>query len=115
MSTARPASTGCCSVTTTWWRRCLPGYVADGDTTKSVTVDNSATCDGDPYAGETVSFSNTPLTNVTVSVDSQIDGGTASTIDCVVASTATGPNGDGSLVLNDQEPTTLVCTIVIDP
>ncbi len=60
------------------------GYVADGDTTKSVTVDNAATCDDDPYGGETVSFSNTPLTNVTVTVDSQIEGGTASTIDCVV-------------------------------
>lgn len=91
------------------------GYVPDGATTKSVTVDNNAKCNDNPYGGETVSFSNTPLTNLTVSVDSQVDGGTASTIDCVLASGSTGPNGDGSLTLNDLQPGTYVCTVVIDP
>ncbi len=91
------------------------GYVPDGATTKSVTVDNTAKCSDNPYGGETVSFSNTPLTNLTVSVDSQVDGGTASTIDCVLASGSTGPNGDGSLTLKDLQPGTYVCTVVIDP
>ena len=50
------------------------GYVAEGDTTKTVTVDNAATCDGVPYVGEDVSFVNVPLTNVTVSIDSQVPG-----------------------------------------
>jgi hypothetical protein len=92
------------------------GYVADGETTKSVTVDQAGTCD----AGfETVEFSNTPLTNITVSVDSQIEGGTASTITCddPDASTAdTDPvTGDGALTVNDLEPGLITCTIDIDP
>lgn len=46
------------------------GYAAD-PTSQDVTVDTIATCgDGNE---ETVSFHNTPLTNVTVSVDSQVD------------------------------------------
>ena len=95
------------------------GYVADGATTKSVTVNNAATCAAVPYAGETVAFGNTPLTNVTVSVNSQIDGGTASIINCGSGPVATGPNGDGSTTVSNLTPTapatTLTCTIVIDP
>ncbi len=97
------------------------GYVADGLTTKSVTVDNVASCTATPYAGETVSFSNTPLTNLSVSVDSQINGGTASTIVCTgpgggtVASGSTDANGDGSASASDLTPGTYTCTVVIDP
>jgi Prealbumin-like fold domain len=95
------------------------GYVAEGDTTKSVTVDNKASCADDPYGGESVAFVNVPLTNVTVSVDSQVDGGTASTVECVEADPdpdmTTGENGDGELALSDLAPQTLTCTIVIDP
>jgi hypothetical protein len=83
--------------------------------TKSVTVDNTATCAGNPYVGESVSFHNTPLTNITVSVDSQVDGGTASTIDCGAGVVSTGPNGDGSTSRNNLVPGTYTCTIVIDP
>jgi hypothetical protein len=89
------------------------GYSGEAD--KTVTVDNTATCADDPFVGETVSFHNTPLTNLTVSVDSQVDGGTASTIDCVLDSASTGPTGDGSLTLSDLVPGTYVCTVVIDP
>ena len=96
------------------------GYVADdppGDE-QTVSVTTKSTC-GDGNEA-TVGFSNTPLTNITVSVDSQVDGGTASTIECelnsvVLDSTATGANGDGSLTLNDLEPGTYICTIVVDP
>ena len=60
-----------------------------------------------------------PLTNVTVSVDSQVDGGTASIIKCGARPVDTGANGDGSLTVTDLEPTapavTLTCTIVVDP
>jgi prealbumin domain-containing protein len=89
------------------------GYHGEAD--KVVTVDNSATCADATYVGETVDFHNTPLTDITVSVDSQVDGGTASTIDCVVASGSTGANGDGSLTASDLEPGTYTCTIVVDP
>ncbi|WP_132189800.1 MULTISPECIES: prealbumin-like fold domain-containing protein [Kribbella] len=97
------------------------GYVADGPLTKTVLVDNVASCAGDPYLGESVSFSNTPLTDLSVSVNSQIDGGTASTIVCTgpgggtVASGSTGANGDGSASATNLQPGTYTCTIVIDP
>jgi hypothetical protein len=99
------------------------GYVGEAD--KNVVVDSTATCAGDPYAGESVAFHNTPLTNVTVSVDSQVAGGTASTISCVDAANAvkgsgsTGADGDGSVLVSNLVPTapgtTLVCTIIVDP
>jgi hypothetical protein len=95
------------------------GYHVDAND-KSVTVDNNASCAGDPYVGETVSFHNTPLTDVTVSVDSQVPGGTASTISCDDGTSgSTGADGDGSVTVEDLEPThpavTLTCTITIDP
>ena len=74
-----------------------------------------------PYVGETVTFHNTPLTNITVSVDSQVDGGTASTIVCTnaanqtVGSGSTGTNGDGSATATDLPPGTYTCTVVVDP
>ncbi|NIK59841.1 MSCRAMM family protein [Kribbella shirazensis] len=97
------------------------GYVADGATTKAVLVDNKAGCSDSPYVGETVAFGNTPLTDLSVSVDSQIDGGTASTITCTgpgggtVANGTTGANGDGSASATNLPPGTYTCTIVIDP
>jgi hypothetical protein len=93
------------------------GYVADGPLAKSVTVDTSSAC-GDGNEA-TVSFANTPLTNVTVSVDSQVNGGTASTINCDWGapdnSALTGADGDGSLTRSDLLPGTYTCTVVIDP
>jgi hypothetical protein len=96
------------------------GYVADGATTKSVTVDNAAKCTDNPYGGETVSFSNTPLTNLTVSVDSQIPGGTDTVITCTPPGAPDGVHdtdatGDGSLTLNNLQPNTYTCVVVIDP
>jgi hypothetical protein len=95
------------------------GYVADGATSKTVTVSQAGGCGSGNEA--TVSFANTPLTNLTVSVDSQVDGGTASTISCVdagantVASGTTGANGDGSASANNLPPGTYTCTVVVDP
>ena len=72
--------------------------------------------DTDCASAMVASFVNTPLTNLSVVVNSQIDGGTASTIACVPGgSAATGPNGDGSLDLTNLEPGTYVCTVVVDP
>ena len=96
------------------------GYHVDGND-KSVTVDNTAACSDSPYVGETVSFHNTPLTDITTSVNSQVDGGTASTIVCTdsggntVASGSTAANGDGSATAPNLEPGTYTCTVVIDP
>jgi hypothetical protein len=91
------------------------GYVADEGATKTATVTKSATClAGD---GDSVLFRNTPLTNVTVSVDSLVVGGTASTIQCtgMAQPVATGVGGDGSVTLTNQVPGTYTCTIVVDP
>ena len=94
-------------------------YVSD-DAVKEVTVDNAASCSAATYAGESLTFVNTPLTDITVSVNSQIDGGTDSTIEC--AFTATDPDldtpdatGDGTLTKTDLAPGTYTCTIVVDP
>jgi hypothetical protein len=91
------------------------GYSGEAD--KTVMVDNAATCAGDPYAGESVAFHNTPLTNITVSVDSQVDGGTSSTINCGDPGdpVSTGANGDGSKSKTDLAPGTYTCTVVVDP
>ena len=88
------------------------GYVSD-DAVKEVTVSENSTC-GDGNEA-TVSFSNTPLTDLTVSVNSQVDGGTASTIDCDGVTASTGPNGDGSLSRLNLPPGTFTCVVVIDP
>ena len=73
------------------------GYQADGALTKAVLVDNNAKCTDSPYGGETVSFGNTPLTDLSVSVDSQVDGGTASTINCGRPGTRSRPERTGTV------------------
>jgi hypothetical protein len=91
------------------------GYSAGPDVTVTVAAGTNCTnADGVP-----ASFENIPLTNITVSVDSQVEGGTSSTITCGSEPTVTTEaNGDGSLTLEDLEPNVpdgIVCTIVIDP
>ena len=92
------------------------GYHVDAND-KQVTVDNTAACADNPYVGESVSFHNTPLTDLSVTVNSQVDGGTASTVSCTPdgPSGSTGANGDGTFSDTDLEPGTYTCTIVIDP
>ena len=57
------------------------GYAVTSANPQTGTVVENTTCDD----ATPVVFTNVPLTNFTVSVDSQIDGGTASTIDCDAA------------------------------
>jgi uncharacterized surface anchored protein len=97
-------------------------YKAVGDGVQEVTVDNKATCDDDPFVGEALTFDNNPLTDITVSVDSLVIGGTASTIECDdpaegdgTKNGTTGAGGDGSLTVEDLEPGTYTCTVIIDP
>ena len=83
-------------------------------------MDTKASCTDNPYVGETVTFTNTPLSNITVSFASQIPGGTAATISCT-GLTATPPDGtpndfdDTSETFEDLVPGTYTCTVVIDP
>jgi uncharacterized surface anchored protein len=87
------------------------GYTPSGATSKTVSVTQKASCASGPAA--TVSFNNIPLTDVTVSVDSQVPGGTSSTVDCVLDDA--GPADDLSLTIADLVPGTYTCTAVIDP
>jgi hypothetical protein len=89
---------------------------ADGATRTGVPVTES-TCASSATA---LSFHNMPLTDITMSVNSQVDGGTSSTIDCTPLDPAgddatTGANGDGSHTVSDLEPGTYTCEVVIDP
>jgi len=91
------------------------GYLSDAvDDEKSVTVDNTAACADATYVGEGVSFHNTPLTNVDITVTSQDPGATLSTIDCVVDDSGAAAD-PATLSLTNLEPGTYTCTIVIDP
>jgi hypothetical protein len=94
------------------------GYA--GEAPKSVTVDNRASCSDLVYVGETVSFSNTPLSTLAVTFTSQITGGTAATISCtgLTADTPdTTPNAfdDITETFSNLQPATYTCTIVVDP
>jgi len=63
------------------------GYLKDPDV-ETVNVDTKGTC----AAGyKSVSFENKPLSNITVSFQSQVTGGTAASIDC------TGLSPDGGM------------------
>jgi hypothetical protein len=69
-----------------------------------------------------VSFGNTPLTDLTITINSQVDGGTASTVNCTnggPTNGSTGTNGDGTFTSSNLPPKmgaqAIVCTIVIDP
>jgi hypothetical protein len=89
------------------------GYHFVGSDHQTVSVTDESDCANPPPP---VTFHNMPLTNVTVSVDSQVDGGTASQIDCGPdGSASTGADGDGSLAINDKEPSVITCTITVDP
>lgn len=95
------------------------GYVSD-DAAKEVSVTAVADCD-DESGQAGVSFANMPLTDILVQVESQVVGGTKSSISCVEGTTSIGQDGiptmEGSVEVDvdDLEPGTYVCTIVIDP
>lgn len=90
------------------------GYVPDGDVAKSAQVVQTSTC-GDGREA-VLTFGNTPLTNITVLVDSIVPGGTASVITCTgAAPVGTAADGDGSLTLSNLVPGQYTCTIDVDP
>jgi hypothetical protein len=102
------------------------GYDVDDTTTHTVAVDNNAKCDDLSYGGEEISFNDTPLTDLTVHVESQVTGGTASSIRCVDSATppvnigdspqpATGFDDPVDVTADDLHPGTYTCTVVIDP
>jgi hypothetical protein len=92
------------------------GYAVTSANPQTGTVVEDTTC----VTATPVTFTNVPLTDITVSVNSQIDGGTFSSVDC--EPTATDPDlpltsgtGDGTVTVSNLQPGTYVCTVVIDP
>jgi hypothetical protein len=106
------------------------GYHLDDGTGHTVTVDNNAKCDDNPYVGETITFNDTPLTDLLLHVNSEAANGTKSSIDCVDSSKAeigNSPAGSPANPIDPAEvradpthgaallPGTYTCTVVIDP
>ncbi len=94
------------------------GYSADTQS-EVITVTTASTC-GDGNEAPAV-FHNVPLTDITVSINSEVVGGTASTVVCkasdnsTIASGSTDSSGDGTVSATGLKPDTYTCTIVVDP
>lgn len=102
------------------------GYAKDDTSTSKVTVNNSAKCGDATYGGEAKTYTDTPLTDVTVHAESQVAGGTASQITCTDAQPtpagignspqpATGFADPVTVTANGLKPGIYTCTINIDP
>jgi hypothetical protein len=95
------------------------GYAIDDPNAESVTVNQNSTC-GDGNEA-TKSFTDTPLTDLSIKVTSEAPGGTKSTISCVdSASSDIGNSPQGlaetvQVTANGLKPGTYTCTVVVDP
>jgi uncharacterized surface anchored protein len=86
------------------------GYSID-NTSKDVTVDHAATCAGSP---NTVSFTDKPLTTITVNTTSLAGAGvTTSTVQC--SGEAAASDADAGHTTAGLPPGTYTCTVIIDP
>lgn len=88
-----------------------PGYADNAN--QNATVNNAAACNGATFVGETLTFRNTPLTDVTISAIPQVEGATKSTITCT-DQTATNVT-DTSAKFENLPPGTYNCQVVVDP
>jgi len=99
------------------------GYDINDPSTHDVDVNTNAACSDNPFNGVSLSFSDTPLTDITATATSEAPGGTQSTITCTgtsddtvtVLNTSDGPKEAASVSANGLHPGTYTCTIVIDP
>jgi hypothetical protein len=97
-----------------------PGFVIDDSSGHTVTVDNNAKCSDSPYVGETTSFTDTPTADIQVNFR---DGGSHETSATITCDNTTGTGSDTTVsgwdtsrtVTGVHAPTTIHCTIVIDP
>src|SRR4029453_14459131 len=92
----------------------VPAGYSASPTSDTVAVTQESSC-GAGHEAAAGPFHNTPLTNVTLAVDSQVDGGTASNINCNGVTGSTGANGDGQVQRLNLPPGTYSCTVVVDP
>ena len=99
------------------------GYDINDPSTHDVDVNTNAACSDNPFNGVSLSFSDTPLTDITATATSEAPGGTQSTITCTGTSDDTvtvlnksdGPKEAASVSANGLHPGTYTCTILIDP
>jgi hypothetical protein len=106
------------------------GYGDASQVNQSVTVVAGTGCgasDTAPGTGATATFTNPPLADLLVRVDGQASGEIASSIECVQGTTVIGTTDDNDadsdpdfvdpavVDVDDLEPETYVCTVVIDP
>jgi hypothetical protein len=96
------------------------GYAIDDSTAHTVTVNNNAKCSDSPYVGETASFSDTPTSDIQVRFRDGGSGTTSATISCDNTTGTTSTTGtigwdDTTTVTGIHAPTTVTCTINIDP
>ena len=101
------------------------GYSIDDATTHSVAVSHMAKCSDTSFGGESLTFKDTPLTDLTITVTSEATGGTKSRITCVDSASADIGNspqpsattfGDPeNVTANGLKPGTYTCTVIIDP
>jgi hypothetical protein len=96
------------------------GYAIDDSTARTVTVNNNASCSDATYVGETTSFSDTPTSDIQVRFRDGGSGTTSATISCDNATGTTSTANttgwdDTTTVTGIKAPTTVKCTITIDP
>jgi hypothetical protein len=94
------------------------GYSID-TASKSVTPSSAASCTSGTPDG--VSFTDTPLTDISATATSQVTGVTNSTITCkdasgnIVGNSPQGPGDPVTATATGLKPGTYTCTIVVDP
>ena len=96
------------------------GYAIDDATAHTVTVDNNAKCSDSTFVGEAIAFGDTPLSDIQVRFKDEGSGTTSATITCdntTGTTSTTGTTGwdTTKTVTGIKAPTTVHCTIVIDP
>jgi Prealbumin-like fold domain len=98
-----------------------PGYGGASEAAQTVTVVNGTNCtDNPPGAGATATFTNPPLSDIQVNFR---DGGSDETSAVISCDNTTGTGSDdpaagwdtSRTVLGLEAPTTVTCTITIDP
>jgi hypothetical protein len=99
------------------------GYSLDDETAHNVEVTaTNAKCSAATFTGQSLTFKDTPLTDITASVKSQVSGGTSSTIECTDGGTPANEIGDSpksgetaTVTAKGLKPGTYTCKVVVDP
>ena len=96
------------------------GYAIDDSTGQAATVNANASCSDATYVGASVSLSDTPLSDIQVRFRDGGSGTTSATISCDNATGTTSTTGTTgwdttTTVTGIKAPTTIHCTIDIDP